>query len=130
MYAYADVDTLGHGMILDSSYQKVGRVKPPHLDTGMNMHEFKLLPSPRGMSAIHVTNLISNEDYRSLNTSTVNKLNATRGTIIDTGFQEVDVDSGDVLFRWQPKDHIPLTQSTMTMDGKGEGRHPTLWNWL
>lgn len=39
------------------------------------------------------------------------------GYAYDCVFQEVDIESGDVMFSWASLDHVPASHSYMTLDG-------------
>ena len=124
MHRYAN-DTTGHGMVLDNTFRSVARIEAPFLENGMNMHELLLLPSPQGASAIHLTAQSNLEDLRGIGT-----IGQERGWAIDTGFREVNIETGETIFDWWPRDHIPLTQSTVPIDDNAFKRPPSGWNWL
>jgi Arylsulfotransferase (ASST) len=78
----------GEFVIADAAYREIARVRAIGNDEG-DLHEFVL--SPEGTALFFV--------YR------------TVGDIVDCVIQEVDVETGRLLFRWSSRDHIPLRHS-------------------
>jgi hypothetical protein len=94
------------GYILDSSYRLVGHVALPATATGarLDMHEFTVIEN--GTKAL----------ITGLRDRTVLPVHAQFGfngrKVLDSFFQEVEVETSNVLFEWYPLDHISLAEST------------------
>jgi hypothetical protein len=92
----------GEGVIFNRDYQQIATVKAANgLDAGL--HEFLL--SPQG-------------DAYLTSTSPVRVPGITKPTI-DAVVQEIDINTGNVLFEWHALDHIPLSQSYVSPKAGG-----------
>ncbi|RMZ84096.1 hypothetical protein DV736_g6604, partial [Chaetothyriales sp. CBS 134916] len=101
----------GLNYIVNSSYHIVKVIKAGN-DLDADLHEFNLLPSSN--TALLVTYLRRQIDLRQMNDGPKD------GWIWDGGFQEVDLETGEVLFDWRASDHVPLTKTyTERHDGDG-----------
>jgi len=90
----------GYGVIADTSYRVIRRVRaksPYRLD----MHEFKLTPRGTALVIIYHT---TRRDLRSVG-------GARNGKVIDGIIQEIDVETGKVLFHWHSLGKIALRES-------------------
>jgi hypothetical protein len=91
----------GKAMIFDDTYRKVAEVKAGN-GQRMDFHEFTI--TPKG-TALFIVYKIVRQDLSSVAGGTRNDL-AMRNVI-----QEVDIDSGKVLFEWNANRHIHPTES-------------------
>ena len=94
--------TYGRGeyVILDSSYREITRVRAGNGYLG-DHHEFLITP--------HHTALITIYNPLPWDLSAVG--GATEGVVLDGIAQEVDIQSGEVLFEWHSLDHVGLEES-------------------
>jgi hypothetical protein len=94
--------TYGRGeyVILDSSYREITRVRAGNGYVG-DHHEFLITPQDTALITI----------YNPLpwDLSTVG--GSTDGVVLDGIAQEVDIETGEVLFEWHSLDHVGLEES-------------------
>jgi hypothetical protein len=107
----------GHGLIMDKNYRIVKSVEPGSYQASSDMHEFRLLPD--GKSALMTQYL------RSVYDLCFWSLCDGFGYIQQGAFQEVEVETGKVLFEWHSLDHVdPLESwvgpSSTEISGSGE----------
>jgi hypothetical protein len=94
----------GHGVIADSSYRIIARVRtaPPYR---ADLHEFQL--SPHATAFFTIFHPVRRD------------LSAVGGPanarVLDSIVQEVDVKTGRALFTWHSLDHVPVTESYKPM---------------
>lgn len=116
----------GHGIIMDKHYRIVKSVEPGGYQASSDMHEFHLLPN--GKSALMTQYLRSAHDL--CNFEICNGL----GYINQGAFQEVDVETGNVLFKWQSLDHVGPSESYVgpsTTEISGSGEEPeSPWDYF
>lgn len=93
----------GAGMILDTSYQTRSTVNFTDKGDIMDMHEFNLVDGRTSLS------IFTKREEANNISSLMPPLQ--KGWIMQTGFREIDIDSGNVVMEWQTKDHISLTES-------------------
>ena len=97
----------GECMILDSSYREIGRVRPGN-GYRADIHEFLITsqdtalltaynPVPRDLSSIG---------------------GPKEGVVVDGIVQEIDIETGEVLFEWHSLDHVGLEESYRTLSNK------------
>ncbi|KAF2146009.1 uncharacterized protein K452DRAFT_294621 [Aplosporella prunicola CBS 121167] len=116
----------GHGTILDNTYTIVKSVGTGGNAPAVDMHEFNLIDE--GKSAL-VTS------YRQYPYD-LSEYNITGGVgyVLEGIFQEIEVDTGKVLFDWHSSDHIPLNYSYVlpnSSDTAGTGLSPSVaWDYF
>jgi hypothetical protein len=104
----------GEGVIVDSSYRDVARVRAGN-GFQADLHEFQL--TPRGTALLTAYHRVE-RDLRSFG-------GPRRGTVLDGIVQEVDVETGLVLFEWHALDHVDLRESYTR---RPQGRRT--WDWF
>jgi hypothetical protein len=107
----------GHGIIMDKHYRIVKSVEAGSYQAASDMHEFMLLPD--GKSALLTQYRRSAADL--CQWGICNGL----GYIQQGAFQEIDVETGNVLFDWKSLDHIDPSESYVppgTTEISGSGR--------
>ena len=92
--------SVGEYVILDGSYREVKRVQAGNGYKG-NLHDF--LITPRGTALLTVYNLVG-RDLSYLG-------GPVAGRVIEGVAQEVDIESGEVLFEWHSLDHVGVEES-------------------
>lgn len=100
---------VGVGKLFDSSYRQIATVSAGD-GYGADPHELKL--TPRGTALLDVENPVVQD------LSTIH--GAKRAVVLDSVVQEVDVETGLVLFEWHSLDHVAVAESynaTPTADG-------------
>lgn len=92
---------LGHFVIFNTSYQVIARLQVGNGYPGGDVHEF--LITPQGTALVMIYNTIR-WDLSPIG-------GATNGTVIDGIIQELEIETGRVLFEWHSLDHIALDES-------------------
>jgi len=94
----------GHGeyVLVDRSYREVASVSTP--GRGADFHNMTL--TPRG-TALMTSFPIVRRDLTAIGGS-------ENGYVANCIVQEVDVKTGEVVFRWNMLEHVPLTETTET----------------
>jgi hypothetical protein len=88
------------GVIMDSSYRVIARVRPWG-GFGADLHDFIL--TSRGTALLLVYERVP-WDLSSIG-------GPVNGTVLNGIIQEVDVETGRLLFQWRSLDHVPLVES-------------------
>ena len=92
----------GEFVIFDPTYHQVARVTAGRGRHG-DLHEFLL--TPKGTALITIYNEVT-ADLTSIG-------GAPDGRLVTGIVQEVEIESGDVLFEWRSRDHVELTETFM-----------------
>ena len=111
---------------MDNHYQVVKTISAGSYSSSTDMHEFRLTKD--GKSALMTQYLRSAHDLCEF--GICNGL----GYIQQGAFQEVDVETGKVLFEWRSLDHVDVHESYVlpgTTEISGNGRDPALpWDYF
>ncbi|MBV9805627.1 MAG: arylsulfotransferase family protein [Solirubrobacterales bacterium] len=93
----------GDGVIYNTAYQQIATVQAANGLQGLDLHEFLLTPQGDawvvGVSPVHYGGM-------------------TR-PLMDAVVQEIDINTGLVLFEWHALDHVPITESYFKTNAKG-----------
>nr|GAT57962.1 predicted protein [Mycena chlorophos] len=100
---------VGHGtaQLYDETYSFVANVSAVNGAGGTDFHEFQIV-KPENTSAIVTAYNPIPADLSSIG-------GPVQGWYLNAMFQEIDIASGDVLFNWTSFDHIPLSESMLTL---------------
>ena len=116
----------GHGVIMDKHYRIVKSVEPAGSAVSMDEHEFIL--ESGGKTALHATYHPRAYDLTQWG------IDNGFGWVQDNVFQEVDVETGKLLFEWRALDYIGLEESyvgPMESEVAGDGRtKETPWDYF
>ncbi|KKK26539.1 hypothetical protein ARAM_005568 [Aspergillus rambellii] len=116
----------GHGVIMDNNYHIVKTVVPGGGMAASDMHEF--MPINDGKTA-----LMTVYQQRQFDMSIWN-VKAGMGWLMESVFQEVDVETSQVLFEWRSLDHVdPSASYTYPghTDTSGTGLEPrSPWDYF
>lgn len=93
----------GHGVIMDKHYRIVKSVEAGGYQASSDMHEFLILPD--GKSALMT------QYQRSVQNLCDYGLCSGLGYVNEGVFQEVEIETGNVLFEWRSLDHVDLSES-------------------
>jgi hypothetical protein len=121
----------GHGVIMDKHYRTVQTIEAYGAGATSDMHEFKMTPFSDGTSV-----LMTVYQPRQYDLTTNPKFNNRGGIgwIVEGVFQEIEIDTGRLLFEWRSLDHIdPGDAWTMphTTDTSGDGLNErTPWDYF
>ncbi|KAF4554451.1 Hypothetical protein D9617_4g002050 [Elsinoe fawcettii] len=121
----------GHGTIMDQNYRIVKNIDSSGAGASADMHEFRMTPHSNGTSALmtvyqpRMFDLTINPRFR---------IAGGMGWIVEGVFQEVELETGRVLFEWRSTDHIdPGISYTYpsTTDTSGDGlTEDTPWDYF
>ncbi|QIW97313.1 hypothetical protein AMS68_002831 [Peltaster fructicola] len=121
----------GFGVIMDNTYKVVKTVESSGAGASSDMHEFRLTPFSDGKTAL--LTVYQPRPYDLTVNARFNMLEGM-GFIIDGVFQEIDIETGDVLFEWRSLDHVDPSQSWImpaTTDTSGNGLDTlTAWDYF
>jgi outer membrane protein assembly factor BamB len=92
--------SVGEYVVLDGSYREVKRVQAGNGYKG-NQHDF--LITPQGTALLTIYNLVS-RDLSYLG-------GPVEGRVIEGIAQELDIETGEVLFEWHSLDHVGVEES-------------------
>jgi hypothetical protein len=92
--------SVGEYVILDGSYREVKRVQAGN-GYGGNQHDF--LITPQGTALLTIYNLVT-RDLSYLG-------GPVEGRVIEGVAQELDIETGEVLFEWHSLNHVDLEES-------------------
>ena len=115
----------GHGVIMDKHYQIVKSIEPVGSSVSADLHEFDLLPD--GKSA-----LMTIYHPRAYDLTAYGITNGL-GYIQESVFQEVDVDSGELIFEWRSLDHVDPSEGYVapaSTEISGDGMKDTPWDYF
>ena len=115
----------GTGRILDNTYTEVKSVRAGNNQPDLDQHEFKVING--GTSVL--TTIYKQVSFNG------SKFGIPDVSFVTTGIvQEIDIESGNVLFEWSSIDHVPVNQSLVlpgTTDISGDGKtSDSSWDYL
>lgn len=96
---------MGTGEIFDLSYQNKTDTQAANATSRSNFHEFNHIE--KGWNALVIT-----EEVRYLDLIEIG-LPYTNYPVDVTGFQEINLKTGEILFKWDSISHISLTESSL-----------------
>lgn len=100
-------------MLLDDAYRQIRTIEADKPGTALDFHEFNLLEG--GSKAIVVIFQPVQGDLAAYG------ITQGLGWILDSVFQEIDLESGKVLFEWRARDHVPLPETSIKPDADAGG---------
>ena len=95
----------GEYLILDNSYREVARVRAGNGYDG-DHHEFLITPEDTALFTI----------YHKVPMDLSSVGGPKEGTVLDGIVQEVDIETGEVLFEWHSLEHVGLDESELRYD--------------
>lgn len=121
----------GHGVIMDKHYRIVRTVESSGAGASSDMHEFRLTPFSNGTTALMT---VYQPRMYDLTTNPGFKIKGGMGWIVEGVFQEIEVDTGRVVFEWRSTDHLDPGLSytyPATTDTSGNGlTENTPWDYF
>ncbi|ORY67735.1 ASST-domain-containing protein [Pseudomassariella vexata] len=91
----------GYGLVLNEAYELVHMVSAQNLSVHSDLHEFQLTG--------HGTALVT--AYEKVKKDLKPWRGSKYGYIVDSVFQEIDLETNELLFMWRASDHIDLADS-------------------
>lgn len=121
----------GHGVIMDKNYRIVKTVESSGAGASSDMHEFRITPYSDSKTALMT---VYQPRMFDLTTNPRYKIKGGMGWIVEGVFQEIEIDTGRVVFEWRSTDHVdPSLSYTMpgTTDTSGDGlTENTPWDYF
>jgi hypothetical protein len=115
----------GHGVIMDDRYHTIASVSPGLGRTSSDVHEFTVLQDGTALTTIFQP---TPYDLTSFG------VKQAIGWVINGIFQEIDIQTGEVLFEWRSLDHVPLNETYNLLGSNadaGTGNTTALaWDYL
>ncbi len=99
----------GEDVIADSAYRETHVIRAGN-GLRADLHEFEL--TPQGTALITA--------YYPVYWNASSVRGSTRQVVLDAVVQEIDINTGLVLFQWDSLDHIPLSQTYEALPAKGQ----------
>jgi Arylsulfotransferase (ASST) len=110
---------------MDDRYHTIASVSPGLGRTGSDVHEFTVLPGGTALTTIFQP---TPYDLTSFG------VKQSIGWVIDGIFQEINIQTGEVLFEWRSLDHVPLNETYNLLGSNsdaGTGNTTALaWDYL
>lgn len=104
----------GDGLIMDDQYKEVYKVNVKGLGAVKNdLHEFQL--TGHGTALVTAYDIVR-RDLKAFRGS-------RKGTVLDGVFQEIDLETKEVLFQWRATDHVDLADSFYWLEAKWDFFH-------
>ncbi|KAK2630099.1 hypothetical protein QTJ16_000919 [Diplocarpon rosae] len=109
----------GSYIMLDSSYELAHTVTSVDIDAGGDLHEFAITEHGTALFTIYQETQVNCADAGLSQLCWIN----------DCLFQEVDIETGKLLFQWRASDHVPLSHSYSEIGNKGLTKK-TSWDYF
>lgn len=110
---------------MDQHYNTIASVASGKGRAPQDVHEFTVLPSGTALMTIYQPRPYDLTSFG---------VNQPIGWVIDGVFQEVDIETGAVLFEWRSLDHVPLNETYNLLGSNsdaGTGNTTALaWDYL
>lgn len=103
----------GEGVIADSTYREIARVRAGN-GRQVDLHEFLL--TPQGTALFTCYPNATQADLSAVG-------GPSDGTVLESIIQEVDIQSGRVLFEWRSLKHVPVSESYRSVDSPYDYMH-------
>jgi hypothetical protein len=100
--------TMGQGSyyMLDSSYNVTRKLDAVGENLHGDLHEFKITEDNTALITVYTPKEVDLTD--------LGHWRGKNGWVVDSMFQEIDLETGDLLFQWAASDHFPPAESYMT----------------
>lgn len=116
---------------MNQNYRVVKTIESNGAGASSDMHEFRMTPFSSGTTTLMT---IYQPRMFDLSTNPRYKVQGGMGWIVEGVFQEVDIETGRVVFEWRSTDHIDPSLSHVypgTTDTSGNGlREDTPWDYF
>lgn len=104
---------MGDGLVLDEHYNEVYKVNVQNLSVKNDLHEFQFTGQGTALVTAYDEVRLNLKAYRG----------SSRGILLDGMFQELDLETNEVLFQWRASEHVDLADSFYTMERKWDFFH-------
>lgn len=109
----------GHGSyyILGQNYSELARVQPVGFENAGDIHEFQITDDNTALVPIY---WVKNADLTYFNGS-------SDGYIYENSFEEINIETGELVFMWNASDHMSLNQTYKEIGSAGTEETPFDW---
>ena len=114
----------GHGVIMNENYETVASVQTGNGRASADIHEFSILPGGTALTTIFQPTQYDLTSYG---------VEQPVGWVTQGIFQEIDIDTGDVVFEWKSLDHTTPAESynSIGLSSAGDGiTQGSGWDYL
>ncbi|ROV91199.1 hypothetical protein VMCG_09357 [Cytospora schulzeri] len=114
-YEGSIVDGRGDGksVMFDDHYNKAYEVTAQNLSVGSDLHEFQLTGVGTALITAYEPTSYNLRPWRG----------SSRGYMLDSVFQEINLETNEVLFQWRALDHVDPSDSFAKVDSKWDFFH-------
>lgn len=103
----------GDGIVLDDQYNEVYKINVQNLKVKNDLHEFQFTGQGTALITAYDTIVANLKEFRG----------STRGRVLDGVFQEIDIETNEVLFQWRASDHVDYKDSFYHLESKWDFFH-------
>ncbi len=104
----------GHFVIADTAYERIAEFRVGNGFSGGDLHELVL--TPRGTALVIV--------YSTMEWDLTSIGGPMHGAVTDGVVQEIEIETGRVLFEWHSLDHVPPEETRIGYGGLDNGDRP------
>ncbi|KAH8700889.1 ASST-domain-containing protein [Talaromyces proteolyticus] len=116
-------DQAGHGSgnyyMLDSAYQEAYKISAGN-GRAADLHDFII--TSEGTAVLTLYDVLPNIDLSSVG-------GPERGYLLDCGFQEIDIETGQVIFEWWASTYFSYDEAYRGVEGQGQ-EEKTAWDFF
>lgn len=103
----------GDGMVLDNHYNEAYRVNVQNLSVKNDLHEFQFTDDGTALITAYELVPMNLRPYHG----------SSRGALLDGVFQEINIETNEVLFEWRASEHVDLHDSYYKVESKWDFFH-------
>lgn len=104
----------GDGLVLDDKYNEAYKINVKGLGAVKNdLHEFQFTDEGTALVTAYDTFQTNLKSFRG----------SRKGRVLDGVFQEIDIETGEVLFQWRASEHVALDDSYYWLEAKWDYFH-------
>lgn len=110
------LDGFGHGSyyILNQSYNEIVHFSPVGYEEYGDLHEFRITDDDTALVTLYI---IKQGDLTTVN-------GTEDGYFYDGAFQEIDIETGELIFMWNSSDHVALNETYNEIGSAGDETTP------
>ncbi|KAK9416570.1 putative ASST-domain-containing protein [Seiridium unicorne] len=113
------LDGFGHGSyyILNQSYSEIMHFSPVGYPNLGDLHEFRITDNDTALVTLYI---VQQADLTTVN-------GTEDGYIYECAFQEIDIETGELIFMWNATDHVALNETYNDIGSAGDESTPFDW---
>ncbi|KAH6653054.1 ASST-domain-containing protein [Truncatella angustata] len=110
------LDGFGHGSyyILDQTYTEIKHFSPVGYEDFGDLHEFRITDDDTALVTLYI---VKQADLTSVN-------GTSDGYFYEGSFQEINLETGELIFMWNATDHVALNETYNTLGDAGDETTP------